>query len=408
MGRAKQDWLESEERGWKDPVEKFVCPDCVDDEYLKEIIRQSAAKTQCDYCGRRTRSRSAAPILVLMEPIGSTIAYYFNEPTQAGVPSDGGAFAFGSTDTRDVLMSISLDCHDELFEDIADSFVNDDWIESAGGHWASSHPHEGLIDAWQAFVRFVKHEVRYFFHNNAPDEFALDHEPGSCHPQTLLSTIGSFAQELGLLKELPTGTSLFRVRERDQKDTWELNEKELGAPPSDLANAGRMNPAGISYLYLAFDEETAFGEVLSGPPSTAAIGTFETVQDLIVLDLSALPPLPSIFDDGQRWEREQLLFLQQFAKAISKPVRKDGREHVEYVPSQVVSEYFSRVFLSDDGQPINGLIYPSAVCPGGKNVVIFPNREKYKPSFSTVSFICGRDVKFADWTEFSAAITRYS
>lgn len=116
MGRAKQDWLESEERGWTDPVEKFVCPDCVDDEYLKEIICQSAEKTQCDYCGRRIRSRSAAPILALMEPIGSTVAYYFNEPTQAGVPWDEGAFVFESTDTRDVLMSISLDCHDELFE----------------------------------------------------------------------------------------------------------------------------------------------------------------------------------------------------------------------------------------------------------------------------------------------------
>jgi len=199
---------------------------------------------------------------------------------------------------------------------------------------------------------------------------------------------------------------LFRVRERDQKDTWALNEKELGAPPSELANAGRMNPAGISYLYLAFDEKTALGEVLSGPPSTAAIGSFETVQDLIVLDLSDIPPLPSIFDDDHRWEREQLLFLQRFAKAIARPVRKDGREHVEYVPSQVVSEYFSRVFLSDDGQPINGLIYPSAVCPGGKNVVIFPSREGFKPRFSAVSFINGQNVGLADWAEFSAAITR--
>jgi RES domain-containing protein len=338
--------------------------------------------------------------------IGSTVSYYFNEPTQAGVPSDDGAFAFDPTDTRDVLMSISLDCHDKLFEDISDSFINDGWVEAAGGHWASSHPHDGLIDAWQAFVRFVKHEVRYFFLNSAPNEVADDHEPGSCHPQTLLSTIGSFAREFGLLKTLPTGTSLFRVRERGQKDNWELNAKELGGPPPELANAGRMNPAGISYLYLAFDEKTALGEVLSGPPSTAAIGSFETVQDLIVLDLSDLPPLPSIFDDGQRWEREQLLFLQQFTKTISKPVRKDGREHVEYVPSQVVSEYFSRVFLSDDGQPINGLIYPSAVCPGGKNVVIFPSREGFKPRFSAVSFINGQNVGLADWAEFSAAITR--
>lgn len=407
MGRAKQDWLESEERGWKDPVEKFVCPDCVDDEYLKDIIRQSAEKTQCDYCGRRTRSRSVAPILVLMGPIGSTVAYYFNEPTQAGVPWDEGAFVFDSTDTHDVLMSISLDCHDELFEDIADSFINDDWAPAAGGHWASSHPHEDFIGSWNNFVQIVKHEVRYFFQHRPPGvDWPDDFEPGRYEPQYLLPAIGSFAEELGLIKTLPSRMPLFRVRERGQNDTWELNAKELGAPPPELANAGRMNPAGISYLYLAFDEKTALGEVLSGPPSTAAIGSFETVQDLTVLDLSDLPTLPSIFDDGQRWVLERLLFLQRFAKAISKPVRKDGREHVEYVPSQVVSEYFSRVFLSNDGHPINGLIYPSAVCPGGKNVVIFPTREEFKPSFCTVSFVRGQDVGLADWAEFSAAITR--
>ena len=35
MGRAKAEMLEIEERGWRVEDDKFVCADCVEDEYLK-------------------------------------------------------------------------------------------------------------------------------------------------------------------------------------------------------------------------------------------------------------------------------------------------------------------------------------------------------------------------------------
>jgi RES domain-containing protein len=405
MGRAKQDWMEAEDRGWKDPDEKFVCADCVDDEYLKDVIHKNVAKRQCDYCGRRTRSRSAAPILSLMESIGSTVAYYFNEPTQAGVPWAEGAFIFEPTDTRNALISISLDCHDQLFEDIADAFINDAWVTAAGGHWSSTHPHEDFLDSWWRFVQIVKHEVRYFFQEDSGID-PKDCEPGRYNPQYLLPAIGSFVEELNLIMTLDAGSSLFRVRERAEDDTWELDPKELGAPPSNLARAGRMNPAGISYLYLAFDQQTAFAETLSSPPCSAAIARFEVLRDLKVLDLSNLPALPSIFDDEQRWERERLLFLRQFVEGISKPVRKDGREHVEYVPSQVVSEYFAHVFNYVERPSLDGLIYPSAVRPGGQNLVLFPRkRTSIDEMFSQVEYKDAKFITFANWDELSARLS---
>ena len=54
--------LEAEERGWYEP-DGYVCPDCVEDDFLKEIIRENACHRECDYCGRRTRTYSAAPSL---------------------------------------------------------------------------------------------------------------------------------------------------------------------------------------------------------------------------------------------------------------------------------------------------------------------------------------------------------
>ena len=80
MGREKSRMIEAEERGWHEP-EGYVCDGCVEDVFLKEIIRDNACQRECDYCGRRTRSHSAAPVLELMEPIASAVFCYFNNPT---------------------------------------------------------------------------------------------------------------------------------------------------------------------------------------------------------------------------------------------------------------------------------------------------------------------------------------
>jgi hypothetical protein len=132
-----------------------------------------------------------------------------------------------------------------------------------------------------------------------------------------------------------------------------------------------MNPAGIAYFYLAASAETAVAETLRGDPRKYLVATFRTSAAFPILDLSALPPLPSIFDAGRQYEREALLFLRDFVRDISVPIARDGREHIDYVPSQIVSEYFAQVAVGPSGEKIRGLAWNSAV-DGGKNVVLFP------------------------------------
>lgn len=400
MGMAKQEQLEIESRGWYEP-DGHVCDECVEDEFLKNIIRLNANQRECDYCGRRTRSHCAAPVATIMEPIGNTVFYYYNDPASACVPYEGG-YLFDPEDTEDVLMSIGLECHEKLFEDISKAFVPNGWVESAGGHWASSHQSDILNDSWSNFVEVVKHEVRFFF-SRIPT--SSDSGSQEYSPQQLLSVMSHLIQELGLVNTISMGTSLYRVRNRDEGSDWALNQEQMGPPPSDRAAAGRMNPAGISYLYLAFELETALAEVLDGPPCGAAIAQFGAQREMFVLNLTSLPQLPSIFDNSDREQREGLMFLKQFVVEISKPVRKDGREHVEYVPSQVVSEYFALVFRTN-GQPLDGIVYPSAVRPGGKNLVLFPNKRGYERNFEQVVFQSAQEQAFADWAELSAAICR--
>ncbi len=383
MGREKSRMMEAEERGWYSP-DGYVCDDCVEDNFLKALIRENACRRECDYCERRTRSHSAAPVAILMESIASSVFYYYNDPTDGGMVWDNEVddWLFESTSTEDVLLSLPLDCNEQLFQHIAEAFVHDEWVATAGGIWTGSHPHQEMNSLWDHFVRIVKHEMRYFFDYALPNSTDEQYEPA-----TLLPTIGSLVKRLGLLGSLPVGTQLFRARKQDQGDKFYLDAEQLEAPPSEIASAGRMNPAGISYLYLTFDQQTALMEIQHGQPFQSAIAQFDVLRDLLILNLTKLPDLPSVFDDNSRAEREELIFLENFIEEITKPVEKDNRQLIDYLPSQVVSEYFALVFNPGNGERLDGILYSSAVNPGGRNLVLFPTERGYERKFDQVEFV---------------------
>jgi len=184
-----------------------------------------------------------------------------------------------------------------------------------------------------------------------------------------------------MIETMAPDTPLYRVRLTDSNSSLYTSFEELGPPPRENPGAGRMNPIGISYFYLSYEQETALAETVNRPPCMASIGKFCSKGELFYLDLTELPPTPSIFDRSRSEEREGLLFLKGFVDAISKPTEKNGQEHIDYLPSQVVSEYFAQVYRDPEGRQIAGIAYPSAVRPGGKNLVIFP-RNSYEDKWT--------------------------
>jgi RES domain-containing protein len=254
-------------------------------------------------------------------------------------------------------------------EDIVRSFHNDAWLPCANGYWLDVHEHEELNYAWGRFVREVKHERRYFFSVSEPQETFTPSEKYSS--ADLLVRIGELVTNLGLTRKLAKGSRYYRARQTPAEGKALSSFSDLGPPPEDVAGAGRMNPGGISYLYLAFESDTAVAEVVP-KGGNATVGQFELRQEVTVLDLSVQPQLPSVFDAASRSAREESMFLRAFARAISQPVDKDGREHIEYVPSQIVSEYLAQVFRTKEGSRLAGIIYPSTAQANGLNLVLFP------------------------------------
>jgi hypothetical protein len=137
-----------------------------------------------------------------------------------------------------------------------------------------------------------------------------------------------------------------------------------------------MSPAGIVMMYASEDAATALAEIVD-KEGTYTVGEFMTDRDAMILDLAELPEIPSIFkpvpDSMEYHPRQNLIFLHEIADEISRPIARDDRVHVEYVPTQVVTE-FIRTVATFDGRHIDGIAYRSSRQTGKSSVVLFADQ----------------------------------
>ncbi len=107
-----------------------------------------------------------------------------------------------------------------------------------------------------------------------------------------------------------------------------------------------------------------------------SFGNFKLNKKISVIDFSKLPPIPSIFDTKKMKKYFLISFLYSLINDITKGISRDGKEHIEYVPTQIVTEYFKYVFNKNRKTKIEGLIYPSSKNYPKKAIVIFWDNEE--------------------------------
>ncbi|NML05961.1 HEPN-associated N-terminal domain-containing protein [Sphingomonas sp. G-3-2-10] len=373
MGIVKAYMMELEERGYGES-DDHVCAACVTDPYLAEWIAGHAESKACSFCDAGSDQPIAAPFEAFTEIVLGGLGFDWNEPTNEGImyiSREGGWQAPLST-TADVLYDASFSENDDLIAALDEMIECDAWVEREFYRGTDS---QRLTWGWDSFKAYTKNHTRYFF-LQAEDEGYDELTPGQVLA-TVSDMIGTKLNGEGLIKPIGTGTDLIRIRVDDQPQT---TATEIGTPkPEHARQSNRMSPAGIPMFYGAFDTATAHAETFD-PAAHAgkilSIGTFRALRDLTVLDLAELPPVPSVFDVERQGLIHTLRFLHAFAEDISQPVDRDGREHIGYVPTQIVTEYFRRMFRLAGGQRLDGIIYRSAKHVGEKAFVLFCENEQ--------------------------------
>ena len=87
-------------------------------------------------------------------------------------------------------------------------------------------------------------------------------------------------------------------------------------------------------FYGSDNKQTTLAE-MPEQPKYYAIGTFETLQPLRLLDLTNVK-YASIFDMSADYD--WMLFMNKFIHDFSSPIERDDRIHIDYVPTQVITE----------------------------------------------------------------------
>lgn len=362
----------------------YVCPQCFGDEVLKSVIEAAAESPSCSFCGAQNRQPIAASLEEVAEYIHSLIRTEYDDP--ANWLAWEGEYIGETWDTEELLgdvIGIELPRDDgRLLEALAkaiDNLVDTDGIRQSPEIWCRKDPYglgefDALRESWDSFSAFVKYQRRYFFRKR--DQPEPDHGLPSeiLSPDDFLTNIAKRAldPDFDLVAELPPGTRVYRARFRPEGVRF-TTPTDLGPPPQSKAKQNRMSPAGIAMFYGSEDVLTAIEEVYE-KAGDYAVGEFALLRSVRILDLHQLPPVPSFFDETLGHGRDWLRFLRSFARDISKPIERDDLVHIEYVPTQVVTEYF-RTQVRYGDQPIDGIAYDSSRNHGHRSYVLFATQE---------------------------------
>lgn len=240
-----------------------------------------------------------------------------------------------------------------LLEDIMRSGWDDDFGES-------------LVDAHELYCP----RVSLWYHTTRAAEFEEFCKIVKNNSAEELNLHELFEEELARTEsELTQDTAIYRARigfvDDRQQGAKPFKGQDIGAPPFDKAKAARSNAEGEVVLYVADQEDTAIAEVRPWRGLLVSVAEIRALRKLRLVDLSKFPPLVNPFtDEYPQYESELVELLVAFGMELSRPLRQTDDVR-DYLPCQKLVRR-----IRESGK-YDGMRYPSAMNPGGTNVVIF-------------------------------------
>ncbi len=299
------------------------CSECFSSSYLKDIINSNVTIGNCDFC--RTTN------VAIYNP--KELALFFQN-----------IFDLYKVDSKigaSIEIQIELDFQGKIFsnkisvnrkkllnEIIADDF--DKYKRIFKGKVALKHINnkkkntkvKPLQISWEKFAEEIKSTNRFHIQN------ALD--------------LLKLEQLLNRYKrQIPKGKKYFRARISDNNAGFKIGE--MKNPPPEKAKAGRANPLGISYLYIANDIKTTLYEARASLFDYVTVGSFRLKEDIRVINLRGDTYDPIFL--AEQGELEDFLihlpFITKLEQELSKPRRRSDNE-LDYLPTQYLSEFIKK------------------------------------------------------------------
>ncbi|PVZ86691.1 hypothetical protein C9426_14845 [Serratia sp. S1B] len=307
---------------------RLCCPECFGDRALRELIFPSLDPRcgTCDFCGTTDTQ--------LLEP--KRLADYFELLVNVYEPSSNGKLLVEWM--KEDWQLFSHHCMDiahakELLGEILDDgeIVRQSFTPSA------SYISDGLIQ-WDKLRDEMMYSNRWFI------DIAFDKD--------------RLKQLLDMLIAPDLPRQWYRARISIDDKTFNINE--MRAPPKRRSSNGRANPAGIPYLYLGSQPDTAVAEIRPHTGEVACVADFAIPDKIKAVDLRNPRKLVSPFiltDSNEIGQlRADLPFLERLGEELTRPVQPAGAV-IDYIPSQYLCEFIKK-------KGFDGVVYSSSVSVG--------------------------------------------
>lgn len=217
-------------------------------------------------------------------------------------------------------------------------------------------------ESWKEFAEEIKYKTR--FHS---EKFNTD----------------IFLNYLDLLSEpIHKGTIMYRGRRSGHTG---LPKEDMGSVPRDKTRAGRANPKGIPYLYLATDIKTVLYELLAVKMSYVTIAEFELIDKGQIIDLTKIDQIsPFVFENEEMLTQHIVnrKYLREIHNEIVKPTSQN-ESYLDYLPTQYVFDFIrknknilleTKYSRDEKDREIIGVKYRSSLNPSGMNYVFFEDK----------------------------------
>lgn len=325
--------------------DELCCENCFLDESIQEHIRKKGRKVSlCSYCEAENQyAISPEDLKELFIPVihlYTTVTNFY--PMEYLKELDYSESMIWNKLTEDWQIFDDVDVAESIIKDMFSSDGRHgeyiDFLEDAvdiEDDWYGHEERQDVSKTWDSFCHEIKHSNRFF--------------PASFNAQ-IISIVAKANERI-----VKKGESFFRSR--IEKNAQIYPKERMGAPTSEEAKFGRMNPQGISYLYLSNDQKTCISEVRPNITDTVSVGTFIANKKLKLVNV--IDPFigsPFKYKKNLHLIYSAKGFLKSLGHTLALPV-DPANSYLEYLPTQYICEFFKK-------RGYDGLVYRSSITNG--------------------------------------------
>lgn len=367
---------------------KYICCNCVGEEYLNREISLKGNVHECYFCEEENNCFTLKELIsrveyVILENYERTAEY--PDPWEELMSKEDGWYRDGQI-VNDILMydfDFNSEAASEISEYLQKKHYNNSAAEIGEESDFGSDTHYEIktissqrwVSQWEKFKKIIKYESRFFNKNineTLENIFNEIEQITTRDGYSVVTTIGPNTEV----------KSLYRARTFFSTDkileTLTNPSNLLGPPPSTIATNGRMNAKGISVFYSSTNKEVAIAEVRPPVGSNVVVAQFDVIKPLKLLNFELLNKVIdrlSVFHPNYKNRMEKVAFLTHFSNLITQPVMP-GDEELEYLPTQAIADYLTGLY--------DGIIFPSVQVDldDRNNVVLFNKSsrvDEFKP-----------------------------